>query len=152
LEELMEHATVNNLKRSAKVTLFPATPSKMSRRERLERWATILEQYKGSLRPLIGIEYLSNQERALLRDAGTPLTVAFHDPVLREEGLASDRLGDGTAFFGLTNRQAHRLLCHCNYHDSMTAAEVAARVRSVANQITLREFWHRIRSTIGAAR
>jgi hypothetical protein len=56
------------------------------------------------------------------------------------------------AFFCLTNRQAHRLLCDCNYHGAMTAADAAAGVRSVANKVTLREFWHRIRSAARAAR
>jgi hypothetical protein len=148
----MEHTTLDEIKRSAKVSLFPATPSKMSRRERLERWATILEQYEGSLRPLVGIEYLSKQERALLQETGTPLRVAYGDSVLRDAGLASDRLGDATAFFDLTNGQAHYLLCDCYYRGSMTAGEVASRVRSVANQITLRELWRKIRSTFGAAR
>jgi hypothetical protein len=61
-------------------------------------------------------------------------------------------LGDATAFFDLTKRQAHHLLCDCHYNGTMTAAGVAARVRSIANQVTLREFWDRIRFTVMAGR
>jgi hypothetical protein len=148
----MEHRTLDEIKPLAEVIPFRATPSKMSRRERLERWATVLERYEGRLGPLIRIEYLPERERALLRGTDTPLTVAYKDPILREEGLMSDRLGDATAFFDLTKRQAHHLLCDCHYNGTMTAAGVAARVRSIANHVTLREFWDRIRITVTAGR
>ena len=104
------------------------TPTIRSPCRRMAPPPPILEQYKGSFRPLIGIEYLSKQERGLLREIGTPLTVAYGDSVLREVGLASDRLGDATAFFDLANGQAHYLLCNCYYRDSMTTGVVAARV------------------------
>jgi hypothetical protein len=148
LEEIMEYTTLDEIKPLAEVIPFPTTSSKMSRRERLERWATVLQRYQGSLHPLIGIEYLLEPERALTRGVDTPLTVAHQDPILREEGLTSDRLGDATAFFGLTTRQAHYLLCGCHYYGSMTTAEVAARVRSIANHVTLRELWRQIRFTV----
>jgi hypothetical protein len=88
----------------------------------------------------------------LLRGDATPLTVAYRDTVLREEGLTSDRLGDAMAFFALTERQSHRLLCHCHYYGGMTATGVAARVRSVANQVTLRELWGKARVIVMACR
>jgi hypothetical protein len=148
----MEHRTLDEIKPLAEVTPFQTTSSKMSRRERLERWATVLERHEGTLVPLNRIEYLPERERVLLRGTGTPLTVAYQDPILREEGLASDRLGDATAFFDLTKGQAHCLLCDCNYYGTMTAEGVATRVRSIANRVTLREFWNRIRSTVTARR
>jgi len=144
----MKHATLDEIKPLAEVIPFPATSSKMSRRERLERWATVLERYQGSLRPLLGIEYLPEREYALARGTATPLTVAYQDSLLREEGLMSDRVGDAISFFDLTKGQAHYLLCDCRYYGSMTRAEVAARVRSIANRVTLREFWRRIRLTV----
>jgi hypothetical protein len=145
----MKHATLDEIKPLAEVIPFPPTSSKMSRRERLERWATALQRYQGSLRPLLGIEYLPEREYALARGTDTPLTVAYRDSILREEGLTSDGLGDAMSFFDLTKRQAHYLLCNCRYYyGSMTAAEVAARVRFIANRVTLREFWRRIRLTV----
>ncbi len=141
----MEHRTLDEIRPVAQVIRLGAASSKMSRRERLERWATVLERYEGRLTPLIRIEYLPERERVLLRGDATPLTVAYRDTVLREEGLTSDRLGDTMAFFALTERQAHHLLCGCHYYGAMTAAGVAARVRSIANQVTLRELWDRAR-------
>jgi hypothetical protein len=148
LEEIMKHATLDEIKPLAEVIPFPATSSKMSRRERLERWATVLERYQGSLRPLLTIEYLPEREYALAWGTDTPLTVAYQDSILREEGLTSDRLGDAISFFELTKSQAHYLLCDCHYYGSMTPAQVAARVRSIANRVTLREFWRRMRFTM----
>ena len=56
----------------------------------------------------------------------------LQDPVLRRDGLASDRLGDAMAFFELSNRQAHRLFCDCHYSGNMTGAGLAARLRRLA--------------------
>jgi hypothetical protein len=146
----MEHRTLDEIKPLAEVIPFRATSSKMSRRERLERWATVLERYQGVLS--LGSNAYLTGSTPFCGGTGTPLTVAYQDPILREEGLTSDRLGDATAFFDLTKRQAHHLLCDCHYYGSMTAAEVAARVRSIAKQVTLREFWDRIRFTVMAGR
>jgi hypothetical protein len=148
----MEHRALDEIRPVAQVIPFVAASSKMSRRERLERWATVLERYEGMLMPLIRIEYLPEPERVLLRGDATPLTVAYRDTVLREEGLTSDRLGDAMAFFALTKGQAHRLLCDCHYYGAMTTAGVAARVRSIANQVTLRELWDRARIIVTAWR
>jgi hypothetical protein len=153
LEEIMKHATLDEIKPLAEVIPFPATSSKMSRRERLERWATVLERYQGSLRPLLRIEYLPEWEYALARGTDSPLTVAYQDSILREEGLTSDHLSDAMSFFDLTKRQAHYLLCDCHYYyGSMTAADVAAGVRSTANRVTFGEFWRRIRFNVIARR
>ncbi len=148
----MEHRTLDEIRPVAQVIPFGAASSKMSRRQRLERWATVLERYEGRLTPLIRIEYLPERERAPLRGDATPLAVAYRDTVLREEGLTSDRLGDAMAFFDLTERQAHHLLCDCHYYGTMTAAGAAARVRSIASQVTLRELWDRARITVMAWR
>lgn len=142
----MEHKTLDEMKRVAQVIPLGTAPRKMSRRERLERWATILERYEGRrLRPLMRVEFLPEQERMLLRGDDTPLTVAYQDPILRDEGLAGDRFGDALKFFDLTEREAHYLLCDCHYYGTMTPAGVAARVRSMAQRVTFRELWDNVR-------
>lgn len=142
----MEHKTLDEIKRVAQVIPLGTAPRKMSRRERLERWATMIERYEGrQLRPLMRVEFLPEQERMLLRGDDTPLTVAYQDPILREEGLASDRFGDALKFFDLTEREAHYLLCDCHYYGTMTPAGVAARVRSIAQRATFRELWDNVR-------
>jgi hypothetical protein len=61
-----------------------------------------------------------------------PLAVAYRDPLLRQSGLGSDRFGDGVEFFGLSRRQAHRVLCSCGYLGTMRGTEVARRIRKLA--------------------
>jgi hypothetical protein len=104
----------------------------LSRRERLVRWADALEAHRESLNALREIEYLSPAERRAYRGANTPLTVAFNDPVLREEGLTDDNLGTAMDFFEMSDEDAHRLLCDCHYMGSMTGAGLASRIRRYA--------------------
>jgi len=112
----------------------------MARREKLERWAALLDAHKRRLRPLPGIEFMTPQRRAMLRGEDSPLALAFSDPVLRTQGLANDQLGHGTHFFELTSSQAHHLLCDCYYGGRMTAKELAARVRFTARHPILSTF------------
>jgi hypothetical protein len=112
----------------------------MSRRDRLERWATVLENSESSnLTPFRDVEFLPPPARAILRAANSPLALAYEDPALRRAGLGSDRFGDGAAFFGLSRYQAHRVLCSCGYFGTMRAAEVARRIRWLAARERLRE-------------
>jgi len=104
----------------------------MSRKERLIRWANALEIHAGPLNALSRIEYLSPEVRRAYRGTNTPLTVAFNNIALREEGLASDRLGDAMDFFDMTDADAHRLLCDCHYVGSMTGTGLARRIRRYA--------------------
>jgi len=140
----MEHRTLDELKTVAAVTRLRSTGERMSRRERLERWASILERDETRLlRPLLGVEFLPKQERVLLRRDHSPLAVACEDVVLRDEGLVGDRLGEALTFFRLSDGEAHYVLCDCHYHGGlmMTPATVAKRIRSIASRLTLRELW-----------
>src|SRR5215207_1567274 len=110
----MKHQNPDDLRSIAEVVSF-GPDSKMSRAERLERWATVLERHEGRLNPLEGIEYFPRQERAAAHVYGSPLDVAYRDPILREEGLAGNRFGDAMAFFDLTEDEAHHALCDCHY-------------------------------------
>lgn len=105
----------------------------MSRNERLERWAMLLARSEtAGLTPFRDVEFIGAEARAELRVVNSPLELAWRDPVLRRAGLASDRFGDGAAFFGLSRYQAHRVLCSCGYIGRMRAGEVARRVRGIA--------------------
>lgn len=137
----MKHAALDELRLKADVGLSQGEARKMTRRERLERWATVLEQYPGRVRPFIRIEGLSAEERRTLRGEDTPLAVAFKDPILRADGLSSDRLGDAIGYFELSESDAHRLLCDCHYRGTMTGVGLAARLRSVARGNAFQRFW-----------
>ena len=146
-EGLMEYRTIREIKGVATVTRLYAPP--MSRRQRLERWAAALEANPAQpIKPLVRVEFLPRQERMLMRRDDSPLTIAFRDPVLREEGLAGDSLGGAMKFFDLTDHEAHYLVCDCHYHGgiAMTPENVAKRVRGLASRVTLREMWTRVRA------
>lgn len=126
----MKHHKMEDLGAVAEVVRFSVT--RMSRKERLQRWADLLERIPGKLNALTRIEYLPAAERLEARADNSPLEIAFCDPVLREEGLTGDRLGEAMRFFDLSDRQAHRLFCDCHYSGTMTGTGLAARLRTIA--------------------
>jgi hypothetical protein len=107
----------------------------MSRRERLERWAELLERRPWRcLSTIEGTEFGSRRERAAKRADHSPLSVAFEDPVLRAEGLRGDRVGDAVEFFDVSHGEVHRLVCYCHYGRTVAPRTVASRVRMMARQ------------------
>jgi hypothetical protein len=129
MEASMKHLTITDLDMIADVQ---PVRTRMSRHERLERWAECLARDpQRELGTLEGIEYGPAEQRYLVRSENSPLCVAYADPVLREEGLASDRLGDALNFFELSEGEAHRLFCSCLYGGHMRSGEVAQRVHSL---------------------
>ena len=126
----MKHRKIDELGNVAEIVRFESR--RLTRRERLDRWADMLDRNPGKLNALTRIEYLPLAERLEARADNSPLEVAFRDPVLREEGLKSDKLGDIMSFFELSNRDAHRLFCDCHYYGSMTGAGLSRRLRNIA--------------------
>ena len=99
----MKLKTLVELKRVAEVRP-PLARDRMSKRQRLARWAEVLELApQRYLRSLFETEYMWPRRRYALREDCSPLTVAFEDPVLRTDGLESDRYGDALKFFELSN-------------------------------------------------
>jgi hypothetical protein len=121
---------------------LPASPG-LSRRERLERRAELLEREpERRLRALHGIEYgMPEEERLAYRADGSPLPVAYADPVLRAAGLEGDTVGDAAAFFGLSHEQLHDLLCFCHPGGTVSASTAAAQVRAFARQGDVSACW-----------
>jgi hypothetical protein len=133
----MRHQSLDQISTKANVT--QAQPA-MSRQQRLHRWAELLERNPDRpLRALSWVEFYHERERGLLRGDGTPISVAFSDPVLREQGLQGDTLGHAQAFFDLSSREAHFLLCDCHYLGRMDSAGVAKRIRAVASPSPFRQ-------------
>ncbi len=140
----MKLKTLEELKRVAEVRP-PLTRDRMSKRQRLERWAEVLELAPQSyLRSLYETEYTSRHRRYALREDNSPLTVAFQDPVLRAEGLKSDRYGDVLKFFELSDGELHHIVCYCHHGPTMTPKAVAGRVRAAAGQTERKSFVQRI--------
>jgi hypothetical protein len=127
----MKYETLERIARAADVHPGPC----LSRAERLERWAMLLERRpERRLRAIEGTEFGARREREARRADDSPLTVAFEDPRLRAEGLQGDRVGDGVAFFGLSHGEMHHLVCYCHYGLTISPPTVAARVRALAQR------------------
>lgn len=98
--------------------------------EKIQRWAELLERNPSRcLFALTGTEYLYPGMRLEARAAGSPLTVAFEDPLLRASGLQSDTYGEARRFFELSEWELHEIVCSCHAGATMQASWAAARVR-----------------------
>lgn len=138
----MEHKQLDQLKDQATIVELKArvAPSPRElRRMRLERLAEVLAKHSGPVTLLTRIEYLPEQDRLPLRIDNSPLEIAYRDPVLRAQGLAGDRLGDGIAFFDLSAAEAHYLLCDCHYSGMVSGEMIATRARTIANRMSFAE-------------
>jgi hypothetical protein len=126
----VKHQTVDQLHAVADVHA-EATYLVATRGERLERWAQLLEQNPNRcLGALTGTEYQSVEMRERMRSAGSPITVAFEDPIFRALGLKEDTYGEAKRFFELTDWQLHDIVCHCHVGATMPARWAASRVRA----------------------
>ena len=140
----MKLKTLEELKQVAEVRPSLAR-ERMSKRQRLERWAEVLELApQRHLRSLYETEYTSPRRRYALRQENSPLTVAFQDPVLRAEGLRSDRYGDALKFFKLSDGELHHIVCYCHHGPTMAPKAVARRVRAAAGKMERKSFVRRM--------
>jgi hypothetical protein len=131
----MQYRPYDEISSIADVRVRPAVP--MSRQERLGRWAEALEREpERQLSSLEEIEWQPLLRRRAIRADNSALTVAFEDPLLRADGLASDKLGDGCDFFQLLPSEAHFALCSCLHGLSTTGRGTALRVRRLMERRT----------------
>lgn len=132
----MEYKTLGELAGRADVRLDPAFISKpLAKHERLERWAMLLaREPERQLASVEEIEYGTVRQQQAKRADNSALSVAFADPVLREQGLESDRVGDAARFFELSHWEMHQLVCSCHYGRTMSAGTAALRVRAMAKR------------------
>ena len=129
----MQHQTLESLKAVAEVHPDPTRPV-MTRSERLERWAELLERRpEQRLSTLHGTEYQGSGARETMRSSGSPLSVAFADPVFRAEGLKDDSYGEAKRFFELSDWQLHEVVCYCHFGETVTGARAARHVRAAIN-------------------
>jgi hypothetical protein len=102
----------------------------MDRAQRLDRWSKLLERDANrSLIALAGTEYRPPRERDAMRSDGSPLSVAFEDSILREEGLQNDTYGEAKRFFEVSDEQLHEIVCYCHVGERMMASRAAYCVR-----------------------
>jgi hypothetical protein len=111
-------------------------PQKLTRSQRLERWALALEKLGDTpLNTLRETEHERYHVRLQMREDNSPLTVAFEEPVLRSAGLKDDTFGEAARFFSLSDWELHTILCYCHFGATVSARQVATRVRSMQHQV-----------------
>ncbi|MEW9310668.1 hypothetical protein [Labrys neptuniae] len=135
----MLHQSLDELRLKADILPLQSEPRLLTRAERRERWAQLLDRHDVPLIPFQRIETYSKTARGSLRVDHGPVALAYDDPVLRADGLAGDTLGDACAYFELSPGLAHRLLCDCQYRGTMTGPKVAAKLRAAEHGGI---FWH----------
>ena len=141
----MEYKSLTDLQSVADVT---ADIPELTRDQKIDIWLKALQRDPARvLTPLPEIEWTPEAQRPSLRADGSPLTVAFEQPMLRAAGLRSDRLADAIAFFGLTEAQAHETLCSCHYGRSMTAGAAARRISAATKPGLSQRFFGWLRAS-----
>ena len=133
----MEHKSAHELRTIAQISTHPPhPPTQLGRRERLLRWADLLDQEPDRRINLVReLEFAAQSAQADMRADESALSIAYADPLFRSLGLKSDRVGDGCDFFSLNDSQTHRLLCSCMHGMSMKAGDAARIVRNIANPL-----------------
>ena len=127
----MEYKSVRQLENVAEVTPEGLA---LSRTQRLERWAELLERDPDrKLNTFFETEYESDERRAGLRRDGSPISVAFADAVLRAAGLQDDSYGQARKFFDVSDWELHRVVCYCHYGVAVSARDAARAVRMIAS-------------------
>jgi hypothetical protein len=124
----MKHQTVEAMQAVAEV--HEGFPIHLTRAERLARWAECLERHPGKLlNTLYQTEYHTNSVRDEMRGDNTPISVAFHDPVLRAAGMKNDTFGEAKRFFELKDGDLHDVVCFCHFGETVRAEAAARNVR-----------------------
>ncbi|KQW77881.1 hypothetical protein [Ensifer sp. Root127] len=136
----MKHHTLEQLQTIAQIEpIFGARG--MTRRQRLERWAELLEQVRHRhLDTLHETEFQFSDERNALRSDYSPITVAFRDPVLHAAGLDNDTYGEAKRFFEISDEELHDIVCYCHFGRTVSAAAAARQVRSLLSERP-QSFW-----------
>lgn len=125
----MKHHSLEELQTIAQVeSCFD--PDGMTRRQRLERWAELLELIRHRhLDTLHETEFQVSDERNALRSDYSPITIAFRDPVLRAAGMETDTYGEAKRFFKISDDELHDVVCYCRFGTTVSAAAAAYQVR-----------------------
>jgi hypothetical protein len=143
----MKHQTVEHVRTLAAVR-SEAVPL-MTSRERLERWAYLLEEEPDRrLRTLYETEHRRQRARETLRSCNSPISVAFADLTFRAQGLADDTYGEAKRFFEVSDRQMHSILCYCHFGETISAGAAAQAIRLVVAAESRRPWFTRLRQSL----
>lgn len=110
----------------------PVKTETMTRREKLLRWASVLDHSPQHFNMYRDLEYMQPDQRDALPIAGTAFEAAVHDPVLADAGLqGTTTVGGVCTFMELTPSQMHAFACGCG--GQLTNHDAAERIAFLAN-------------------
>ncbi len=119
----LSHTEVEALNAASPVTI-------MTRAEKLERWAVLLEKCDHYIVMASNIEYMDQCSRDRASWTYSPMSVAAADPVLSDAGLKGQTIKDVKDFFEITDEDVHAFSCNCG--GEQTGAQMAGRIRNIA--------------------
>jgi hypothetical protein len=109
-------------------------PTTMTRAEKLERWASLIEKHNYLLYIFHRLEFKSLRDRDAQEQPGSAFAVAYNDPVLKDAGLAGQTVGDAKRFFEIDDQQLHAFSCDCS--GQLTPGDMAHRIRQLKHADT----------------
>jgi len=116
------------------VELLTAVPVKMTREQKLMRWADLIRRYPGPLALFHGIEYMTPCDLEAVRITSAhpfAISVAQADPEFQAQGLGKEStLGDALRFFEVTQHEAHAFSCDCG--GAISNTDQANRIERLA--------------------
>jgi hypothetical protein len=114
-----------------------ATPVPMSRADKIERWASLVERHSSGLQLYSNLERTTQswRDNCLIHDTDcTAFALAVNDPVLREAGLVERTLGACQRFFELSLADLHEFSCDCGGH--INNATMASSLRAMKDKVS----------------
>lgn len=134
----MEYRTIAETKAVATVVPVETPLKPMTQRQKLERWAEVVEKHRFSkVRMLHGIEYADDVKRRTMRADHSLFSIAYEDPVLRAQGLKGDTVGDAMDFFGINPKDLHMAACDCHYGSLVSSRVAAEMVSNMARRLSM---------------
>jgi len=130
----MKHVDISEVTATAAPVMI-----RMTRREKLLRWAKLVREYSRQLYLYHRLEYwdsfqLSNPTNLRTVDSMSrqnAFSLAYADPVLAAEGLKGDSIAGVMGFMELTQAQLHEFSCDCG--GAIDNDEMARRIEKLAD-------------------
>ena len=126
----MKHVDVATLETTAAPVMI-----KMTRREKLRRWAGLVRAAPYQLflyhdREYMPPEWLASPRNLLTGSYANAFAIALSDPVLAAEGLKGDSIADVQKFMELSKADTHEFSCDCG--GVINNEEMARRIERIA--------------------
>jgi hypothetical protein len=116
----MQHLSQNQI-------MALAQPLPMSRDDKLECWAALIERSSDEVFIFHRLEYMSQSDLDRLSHPRSAFAATAGDQVLKEAGLTSDTVGNCMKFFELSKDDVHAFSCDCTGH--ISTHRMASRIR-----------------------